>query len=667
MQALTQAGVARGSMPGRQAVLDTEIDAVGAEGAFLRHADALELGALDLVLHGRAIGVMRLLHQEARLIGARHLAIGAADADVVVDGDDAVGALARRRARADMHAGRIGAMLAADRHEDAGYVRITAGLEVEHLAPFHRRRGGVGVPAGRRAGLATDAAFQIRHHAPACHDCRLQPRDLDLDQVGGRAGGVGEIEQHGHQRIHAGEVEVLGERRRPVVELADDQQRVGADALAQHDAALGVVERRAHLDQIAVTDAELLRRRVVHHHIAVAGDVAGDLADDLDADIVAPGILHAARGDEPERIVGDLHLEMLGERVLPHAAQVAPVRQRLVFADLLVPPGDALLVQAPLELLADAQEPFLVGLLETQVLLHQLGIEVPHQLRERLDPEAVLAEPGEPVRLGAVGELGARRLAGGVPDGLDVVRLGHIEREVIRFALELHLMRAAVDRRVVGLQQAGAARELGADPGEVLRLALRRHRRIAQREALIFPELLDVFGAADAHELQTFEVGAVRQQHVGHVIGLVARIGEADDEREFRHGLAHRLGVPERDHRIGAIDQPDVGRVGMRQVIEILPLHHPGKMRRPERLAPRRIGDQRHQGAVGAARRRGRHPLLLAGGVHRVMHEAVDARLDAGPARIGRTVEPHGGAERAARHFEAPTRQAMSVRAQQHS
>ena len=60
------------------------------------------------------------------------------------------------------------------------------------------------------------------------------------------------------------------------------------------------------------------------------------------------------------------------------------------------------------------------------------------------------------------------------------------------------------------------------------RLALRRHRRVAQREALIVPELLDIFCAADAHQLQALEVGAVRQQHIGHVIGFVAREGEAE-------------------------------------------------------------------------------------------------------------------------------------------
>ena len=170
MQALTQAGVARGSMPGVKPVLDAEIDAVGAERAFLRDAEALGNLAFDLVLHRfRAVGEVLLGDLEARLVGAGDVAIGAADADVVVDGDDAVGALARRGRRTDMHAGRIGAVLAADRHEGALDVGERAGLDVEHLAPLHRRRRGVGMPAGRGAGLAADAALEIGDHRPAGH------------------------------------------------------------------------------------------------------------------------------------------------------------------------------------------------------------------------------------------------------------------------------------------------------------------------------------------------------------------------------------------------------------------------------------------------------------------------------------------------------------------
>ena len=166
------------------------------------------------------------------------------------------------------------------------------------------------------------------------------------------------------------------------------------------------------------------------------------------------------------------------------------------------------------------------------------------------------------------------------------------------------------------------------------------------------PKLLDVFGAADPHQLQALEVGAVGQQYVGDMIGFIARQGEANGEREFCHRFADRLGVPERDRRIDAVDQPYVGWRCMREFVEILLLHHPGEMRRPERLAPGRIGDQRHQRAMRAARARARNPLVLTRRVHRIVHEPVGARRDARPAIIGRPVEPHGGAKRAARHVE---------------
>ena len=91
------------------------------------------------------------------------------------------------------------------------------------------------------------------------------------------------------------------------------------------------------------------------------------------------------------------------------------MRQRLVFLELAVPPMDVLLVQAPLELLADAEQPFLIGLLEAQAVFDELGVEVPLQPRERLDAEAVLAEPVEPVDSLAVGEFGARGAAGRRP------------------------------------------------------------------------------------------------------------------------------------------------------------------------------------------------------------------------------------------------------------
>src|SRR5690606_26571042 len=119
----------------------TGIDAVDAERALGRNADLLVVEA-RLFRNRRLLaeGEFRMVHLEARLIGAGDGAIGAADAEIVVDGDDAVGALAGRGRRADMHAGRVGAVLAAGRHIDALHIRIFADLDVEHAAPLHARR-----------------------------------------------------------------------------------------------------------------------------------------------------------------------------------------------------------------------------------------------------------------------------------------------------------------------------------------------------------------------------------------------------------------------------------------------------------------------------------------------------------------------------------------------
>ena len=170
--------------------------------------------------------------------------------------------------------------------------------------------------------------------------------------------------------------------------------------------------------------------------------------------------------------------------------------------------------------------------------------QIPVGPRERLGREPVLLPPREIVNLRAVGELGAGGPAHGVPDFLARVRAFRIEREVAVRTLERHAGRALVDRGVVLGEQAGAPRELGRDLREIARIAARRDGRLAQREALMVPELLDVLRAADADQLQTLEIGRVGQQHVGEVIRLVARIGERDHERETRHLLARAPPCP---------------------------------------------------------------------------------------------------------------------------
>ena len=99
----------------------------------------------------------------------------------------------------------------------------------------------------------------------------------------------------------------------------------------------------------------------------VAGHVVGDLLDQLHADVGAPRVLHAARGEQPERIVLRLAAGLL-ERRHPRRAEVLALGQRLVFRQLLVPPVHVVLVQPAAELGADPQQPLLVRQLEAQAL-----------------------------------------------------------------------------------------------------------------------------------------------------------------------------------------------------------------------------------------------------------------------------------------------------------
>ncbi|BAE50820.1 hypothetical protein amb2016 [Paramagnetospirillum magneticum AMB-1] len=174
-QGARQAGIDAGRRglgvdSGHLARLDAGIDALDAEGAFGDHADLLLGGASLLLGDGAgAVDVLGRLHLVTGLVGARDGAVGTADADVVVDGDDAVVALAGGGRRTDLHAGRLVAMLAAGGQEDAPHVGVLPGLDVEDLAPLHAGRRGVGFLAGCRAGLAADAAPQVGDHHIAGH------------------------------------------------------------------------------------------------------------------------------------------------------------------------------------------------------------------------------------------------------------------------------------------------------------------------------------------------------------------------------------------------------------------------------------------------------------------------------------------------------------------
>src|SRR6266487_2939451 len=151
---------------------------------------------------------------------------------------------------------------------------------------------------------------------------------------------------------------------------------------------------------------------------------------------------------------------MSGQRSFPEPGEIAPMGQRLVLLDLSIPPGNAGLVQAPPELLADAEQALLVRLLESQAGGDKLGVEIPMQPREGFHAEAVLAVIFQAVRFAAVRELGARRAADRVPDGLDAVHLRRIEREVVVGSEQPDARRATVDRAVVFLEQPGALGQL---------------------------------------------------------------------------------------------------------------------------------------------------------------------------------------------------------------
>jgi len=164
MQELAQAGVASASTPGGG------IDAVDAERAFGGDIDATWIGARGFRSAGFAIVGKRLaVHDLPRLVRTRHCAITAADANVIVDRDQAVGTLLGGLRRAHSYARRVAAMVAADRHKAALNVGIFASFKIKHFAPLHAGRRRVGVATSGGAGLATDTTTQIYCHHKASH------------------------------------------------------------------------------------------------------------------------------------------------------------------------------------------------------------------------------------------------------------------------------------------------------------------------------------------------------------------------------------------------------------------------------------------------------------------------------------------------------------------
>ena len=93
------------------------------------------------------------------------------------------------------------------------------------------------------------------------------------------------------------------------------------------DAVLDAWEAVAQVDYGTTKgDAKARRRCVIHDNIAVAGDIICHLFDELDADIAAPGILHAAGRDQPKWIIGNPHRKVRRQRGLPQSIEIMPAR-----------------------------------------------------------------------------------------------------------------------------------------------------------------------------------------------------------------------------------------------------------------------------------------------------------------------------------------------------
>ena len=109
--------------------------------------------------------------KRARLVGAGHHAVAAADAAVAVDQHDAVGALERGAGRADVDAGRLGAVLA--HHRQRGGAAGLDLLDLDLADPLRRGRRGprveavLGVAGADAVGAAAGALRRVDQQAPA--------------------------------------------------------------------------------------------------------------------------------------------------------------------------------------------------------------------------------------------------------------------------------------------------------------------------------------------------------------------------------------------------------------------------------------------------------------------------------------------------------------------
>jgi hypothetical protein len=358
------------------------------------------------------------MDDRARIVGTGHDAVGAADAQVVVDGHQAVGALCGGLGRADFLAGRIGAVHAGHGQEAAAHVGKLAGLDVEHAPPLDSRRCRIGVLAGRGAGLAADAAAQVDGHHIAGHACTFHTLPScapDLDDVGAGAGGIGQLQRHRRDGVQAGHVEVLGEGRGPVVELAEDHQGVGADSLQpapprRRSRRYASGPRRDRLRRCRAR-----RRAGVHDH-AEWPRMFCETSRISSMPTLPPAwycmLLLASSQSGKSSTFAPALTSAASQRpgTSCHSGSAA-------YSDSWCPTRHLVLVQAVPELAADAQQALLVGQLVAQALLFHGRGQVPLQARHRHGVEAVLLEPGQVVGLPALRQRCRRwRAADRVPD-----------------------------------------------------------------------------------------------------------------------------------------------------------------------------------------------------------------------------------------------------------
>ena len=132
-----------------------------------RDAGRLQADVEAVRAHVALLGRMVLGVDEDGVVGARGHARLAADADALVEVDDAVLAAEHRLGRAGTHARRIGALVAPGHLEGAAGLRELADIHGLHVGPGYPDRNFVLALAGGRARVASDALVLVEHLQPA--------------------------------------------------------------------------------------------------------------------------------------------------------------------------------------------------------------------------------------------------------------------------------------------------------------------------------------------------------------------------------------------------------------------------------------------------------------------------------------------------------------------